>query len=115
MTTSEISSWGITVIACIGAVASALYGFKNNSSSVKNDIIATYEKRMGLMEEDLEKLKTDLAQVKTLLEKSEADRKAAEAILQGRNPELEKYMTITLQMLTDIHGAVMPQTVSHNV
>lgn len=108
MSSSEI----IAIATAIGAIGTLVYSMRNNAGGVKNDIIKTYETRMTQMRTDLDQMQKDLAEVKTLLETSERERKAALEILQGRNPELDKYMSLTLQMLTDIHGAVMPQTVS---
>ena len=112
MSPTEIAAIAVALCSAVGTIASLAYAFRNNASGIKNDIIKTYETRLDQMREDLDKMQDDLKEVKALLEKSEESRKAAESILQGRNPELDKYMTITLQLLTDIHGAVMPQTVS---
>lgn len=112
MTTTEIIAVGTATISAIGCVATVIYSFKNSASTTKNDIIATYEKRMKLMEEDIEAMKKKLTEVGDMLQKSEEDRKKAEAILQGRNPELDRYMALTLKLLTEIHGAVLPQTVT---
>ena len=112
MSTTEIAAVCVAVVSFLGAACTAFIAFRNNSSGMKNDIIKTYETRMEQLEADVEKLTTKVDELKILLEKSEADRMKAESILQGRNPELDKYMTLTLQLLTDIHGAVMPQTVA---
>lgn len=112
MSTTEVAAITVAVITSIGGIASAIYAFRNNASGIKNDVINTYEKRVKQLEDAVEELTTKVDEMKTLLEKSENARLSAEQILQGRNPELDKFMTITLQMLTDIHGAVMPQTVS---
>ena len=111
MSPTEIAAIIVAFFSTIGTIASLIYAFRNNASGMKNDIIDTYETRMEQLEGDLEKLAAKVDELKILLEKSEADRVKAESILQGRNPELDKYMTLTLQLLTDIHGAVMPQTV----
>ena len=111
MTYTEIVSVIVASVAALGGIASAIYAFRSSTNSVKNDIIATYEKRMKLMEEDIESMKKKLDEVHLMLDKSEEDRKKAEAILQGRNPELDRFMALSLKLLTEIHGAVLPQTV----
>lgn len=120
MTTTEIFGFGTGIIGLASAVAMGVSSYrdkttkiKDASAAAKNDIIMTYEKRMKLMEEDLQDVKSELVVIKVLFEKSEADRIRAENMLNLRNPEFDKYMTLTLKLLTDIHGAVMSQTVAH--
>lgn len=113
MSPTEIGAVIVASVTTISAIASFIYAARKDASGMKNDIIATYEKRMKLMEEDIESVKKKLDEVKELLKQSENARLSAEAILQGRNPELDKYMTLSMQLLTDVHGAVMPQTVVH--
>lgn len=111
MSPTEVAAIAVAVCSVIGTIASLAYAFRNNASGIKNDIIKTYETRLDQMRDDLDKVQEDLKEVKALLEKSEEERLKAVAILQGRNPEFDKYMALSLQLLTDIHGAVMPQTV----
>lgn len=102
----------VSAIVAIGAVATMIYNLRNNAGGVKNDIIKTYETRLNQMRTDLDQMQKDMAEVKTLLETSERERKAALDTLNLRNPEFERYMELSLKLLTDIHGAVMTQTVS---
>lgn len=112
MNLSEIFAYATGIGGVFSALAMGLYSFRNNASGIKNDIISTYETRLAQMDKDIRDLKTSLDEMKTKFDVSEKNREHAYEILQGRNPELDKYMDLTLKMLTDIHGAVMPQIVS---
>lgn len=113
MPSTETLAFFTGAVGLLSAVAMGFYAFRNSASSVKNDVINTYEKRVKQLENSVEELMTKVDEMKTMLEKSEAERMKAQDILNLRNPEFEQYMAVTLKMLTEIHGAVMPQTVSH--
>ena len=112
MTTTEIISVGVACVTSAGALATLAYSLRSKASGMKDDIIETYEKRLAQIDTDMKALKAELKLMNEKFDKSEADRKKAEEILQGRNPELDRYMALTLKMLTDIHGTIMPQTVA---
>lgn len=112
MSIAEATPWIIASVTTIGAVASAALAFRNNASGVKNDVINTYEKRVKQLEEAVEELSTKIDDLTKKLDKSESERSQYLAILQGQNPEVKGYMERTEKMLIEIHGAVMPQTVT---
>lgn len=114
MPTSEIVAYSVAIVSVLSAIASAVLSFRNTATGMKDDIIQTYEKRLAQMDKDIKDLTKKVDDLTTNLALSENNRKAAEAILQGRNPELDGYMARTEKMLTEVHAAVLPQTVSPN-
>lgn len=112
MSPTEIVALVIAVILGICNVMQFIYGFRNNATSVKNDIIETYEKRLKQVDDSIEELTKKLDDMSAKFDKSEADRKRAEDTLNLRNPEFERYMAQSLQLLIEIHSSVSPQKVS---
>ena len=112
MSVTEVLAFCTGVVGLLSAVAMGFYAFRNNASSIKNDIIKTYETRLTQLDTDMKAVKKQLEEMSAKFDRSEEARKRAEEILQGRNPELERFMTLSLQLLTEIHAAVLPQTVS---
>lgn len=107
----EILAFGTGIIGLLSAIVMGIYSFRNSSIGIKNDIIKTYETRLEQVDKDIQELKVQLTEMSTKFDKSEADRKKAEDILNLRNPEFERYMAQSLQLLIEIHGRVTPTTV----
>lgn len=112
MSIQEIFAFGTGIIGLCSAVAMGVYAFSNSRRDIKNDIIETYETRLVQLDTDVKALRAQLTEISTKFDKSEADRKRAEDTLNLRNPEFERYMAQSLQLLIEIHSAVSPQKVS---
>lgn len=100
MSPTELAAVVVATVSVVGAVATVIVSFRNSASSVKNDIIDTYETRLKQVEGEVAKLTVELKETNGKL-------KLATDILQGRNPELEKYMAISLKMLSEIHENIL--------
>lgn len=112
MSPTEIVAFAIAFILGVCNIMQLIFGFRDSSKSVKNDIIETYEKRLKQVDDAIEELTAKLDEMSVKFDKSEADRKRAEDTLNLRNPEFERYMTQSLQLLIEIHSAVSPQKVA---
>lgn len=110
MTSTEMIAIVVAIASSLGTIATVVYSFRNSASGIKNDIISTYETRLSQMDTDIRSLTRKVDELTVKLDKSETERKQYLEILQGKNPELERFMEIAMKMLTDIHGAVMPST-----
>src|SRR4051812_41405862 len=111
MSTPEMTALGIAGLSLFGNVAQLVYGFRNNSSSVKNDIIETQDKRMSQMEGDIKTLTAKVDELTIKLDHSESERIKYLEILQGKDAQMNDYMKRSEKLLVEIHGAVMPRTV----
>jgi len=94
----------VSIISVIGAITTAIYAFSQSSSSVKNDVINTYEKRVKQLEEDMtiQTMKMDdilrkMKDLQEILTKREAELKVVTDLLQGRDPQMQSFMATMLK------------------
>lgn len=112
MTWAEIFSLATGGIGLLSAVAMGVYAATNNASTVKDSVISAYAQRVGQLEDDMKRISLKLDDMSAKFDRSELARADAENKLNLRNPEFERYMTFSLQLLTEVHAAVLPQTVT---
>lgn len=96
------------VSVCI-AIASGIYAFSKNASSIKNDVINAYETRVKQLEQGLGDMSKRMKELEMQSHAKDDRIKMMEAVLQGRNPEMiqaiqlmNKHMEATSKILGNI-------------
>jgi hypothetical protein len=90
MTASEISVLIIAAISVVGNVVQLVYSFRNNASSIKNDIIKTYETRLQQVEMDNKNFQSQLTEQRTENAKLQGVVQTLERVLENRDPKLQQ-------------------------
>ena len=101
-----------SIATTVGAIATAVILFMRGSSSVKNDLIVTYERRVDQLEKDVKHLTDSLNERKEENAKLRGNIEIMERILENRDPKLQQAIDALLKFMERIEEHMEDHTVA---